>query len=343
MRFTSDCASFRCWRLALAGLALGCLPLSAGCSRPEPIREYVVLKPPAPGSLWFFKLMGPQDKVAAASASLRSFLDSVTFDQNGQPSWKLPDGWTEESPGNAVRYKTLKLPGDSGLEIAVTQIGGKVPLSADDARLQANMLREQVGLEPEPATSESAAGGEPPGDALSMGGRPARLFDFEGETNRYGATRLIAAMVAVPTPPSSASPVEEGLPFTYTAPPDWRDAPHTQFSVVSMEAGAGEETASMTITPAMGGVLANVNRWRSQAGLSAVEEAELPELLEPIEAEGITLLYTSVTGAKRAILGAVAATKSGTWFIKLDGPPRLVKDEQARFRAFLESFRLSGE
>jgi hypothetical protein len=108
---------------------------------------------------------------------------------------------------------------------------------------------------------------------------------------------------------------------------------------VSLAVSDGDESAAMTITPALGGVLANYNRWRGQAGLTPVEEAELPGLLDPIKSGDLTLLYAEVTGTKRSILGAVVPTESGTWFVKLDGPPRLVKDERERFREFLGTFR----
>lgn len=309
-----------------------------GCSQPDPIREYTVRKPPAPGSLWFFKLIGPAEAVGAAAETLRQFVAATRFDEKtGLPHWTLPAGWTEETAPNSVRYKTLKLPGEAGLEVAVTQIGGQIPLAPEDERAQVNMLREQVGLPPVEAGAAPAEAAE----SLSVGTHRGKLYEFTGETPKFGPTRIVTAMVAVPTPPSAAIAGSDGkaLPFTFTAPAEWQPAPPTQFSVVSMAASDGEETASMTITPALGGVLANYNRWRGQAGLPPVEEAELPEVLDPIEAGDLTLLFADVTGAKRAILGAVVPTSAGTWFVKLDGPPRLVKDETERFREFLKSFR----
>jgi hypothetical protein len=338
-----DLSFVRRRRLIGAGLLLlGCLPLTlAGCSEPDPIQEYVVRKPATAGSLWFFKLMGPADAVTNAATPLREFVASVRFDErSGRPTWTLPAGWTEEEAQNSVRYKTIKLPGEPALEIAVTQISGKVPLPPEEERIQFNMLREQVGLKP----VEPAAAGEP-GSAtgaedISLDGLTARLFDFTGETTRFGATRLLTAMVAVPTPPQTGASGSTGeLPFTYQAPAEWQDAPPTQFSVVSMAASNGEETASMTITPAMGGILANINRWRTQAELAPIDEAQLPEMMQPIEAGELTILYAEVMGEKRAILGGVVPLEAGTWFVKLDGPPQVVKDEQERFRQFLASFR----
>jgi hypothetical protein len=321
-----------------AGSLWAVLVALSGCSQPDPIREYVVKRPPTAGSLWFFKLIGPEDAVAAAAAPLKTFVESVRFNErSGLPEWTLPAGWTEEQSAGGVRYKTLKLPGDKGLEVAVTQISGKVPMGPEEERVHVNMLRGSVGLPAEePGQAESAAG-----QPLATGVHAGKLFDFHGETPNLGKTRLLAAMVAVPLPPSAGEVTTTGetLPFTYEAPAEWQSAPPTQFSVVSMAITDGEETASMTITPAMGGILANVNRWRGQAGLPSIEEAELPELLDPIEAGELTILYADVEGAQRSILGGVVPVESGTFFVKLDGPPRLVKDEVERFRKFLGTFR----
>ncbi|MCA9055268.1 MAG: hypothetical protein KDA75_15615 [Planctomycetaceae bacterium] len=310
------------------------LSLLWGCSEPDPIREYVVSKPPAPGSLWFFKLIGPEDSVAEISGPLQAFIESVQFNErSGLPEWSLPAGWTEETSANGVRFKTIKLPGDAGLEVAVTQIGARLPMSSAEVQAQAGILRDQV-------QAASAGTDGTGGTELSVGSRPGTWFDFQGETTRFGKTRLLAAMVPVPVAPSIGMPTAGGqLPFSYEAPPEWQAGQQTQFSVVSMTAGEGDATASMTVTRAMGGPLDNVNRWRGQAGLEAVEQAQLVDILEPIEAGELTILYTQAIGETRAILGAMVPMDEGTFFVKLDGPPTVVKDEQERFRKFLESFR----
>ena len=309
----------------------------SGCGEPPAIREYTVPKPPAPGSLWFFKVIGPADAVTAVAKPLRSFLESVEFNaKTGLPEWTLPEGWSEETPSNAVRYKTIKIPGDDELEIAVTQIGTKIPMASDDVRMQANLLREQVGLEATEASDDEAS----PGDELIVGSQAGTLFDFTGETTRYGETRLLAAMVPLSIEPSAGTVTSRGeVPFTYEAPDEWEEAPQTQFSIVSMTAGSGEASASMTVTRALGGPLDNVNRWRGQAGLEPIEQAQLVDVLEPVEVEGITMLYTEAVGESRGILGAMVPFEAGTYFVKLDGPPEVVNDERERFREFLESFR----
>ncbi len=324
-----------------------CLLSLWGCIREDPIREYVVQRPPSRGSLWFFKLLGPEGQVSSVAASFRAFVESVTFDERtGLPQWRLPQGWSEQSSDSSIRYRTLKPAGEGSLEVAVTQVAGRVPPSAEDVQTQAELLREQVGGKAERPQTGGSGTAAPPSDSaetFSVGPYTARWFDFAGETARFGRTRLLAAMIAVPiSPQTSAAPSasEEPLPFTYSRPPEWRDAPQTGFSVVSMAAGEGDRTATITITPAAGGLLANVNRWRNQAGLSPLNQEQLEDHLQTVEAGGKTLLYVEALGEDRAILGGVLTTGQRMWFIKLDGAPAVVEQERERFRAFLESIRV---
>lgn len=322
--------------------------LLLGCSREDPIREYVVARPPVQGSLWFFKLLGPEAAVADAAGPLQSFVESVSFDeQTGAPRWTLPEGWTEEVGKDSVRYKTLRIPGSAPLEVAVTQVSGRVPPTAADLQTQAELLSEQVGASAKSSRDAPGNAAHGTGSAhvtpFAAGPYQGRLFDFSGQTPRFGKSRVIAAMVPVPISPKSASaaPASSGaLPFTYTRPNEWRDAPPTQFSVVSLAAGEGEQTVAITITPAIGGLSANVNRWRGQAGLPPLDEDQLEDHLETIDAGGTTLLAAEAIGASRGILGGVLKTGQDLWFIKADGPPAAVQQERGRFRAFLESIRV---
>ena len=334
---------------AVLWLATGML--CAGCSESsDPVREYVISRPAAPGSLWFFKVLGPEAAVDREAKRVQDFVTSVQFsDQTGLPTWTLPSGWTEQPSDNSIRYRTIQIPGDPPLELAVTQIAGKVPPSVDDIQRQAEILQEQVGqpaATEKPAGEGSTASREPNiGSDLQAGTLHGRLFDLKGETPRFGKTRLLTAMIAVPVPANrsgaaAAGPAAGGaLPFDYQAPEGWSSAPQTTFSVVSMSAGEGTSVASMTITPAMGDLLSNVNRWRGQAGEPDVKEADLPEILDVIEAPPNRVLYTEAIGKERAILGAVFVADGRSWYVKLDGPPDAVKAERERFRKFLETIK----
>ena len=324
-------------RLASRWSLIAALAVLCGCSEPESIREYVVAKPPTPGAVWFFKLIGPAEAVGTVVGPVREFVTGVTFDErSGLPQWQLPEGWSEQDSGSSVRYKTLKTAGEPPLEIAVTQVSGKIPLSADEQSLHLNMLREQVGL----STDAEAVAATAPRQ-FTVGAYAGQWIDLAGETPRFGKTRLIAAMVPVPVAPRpSVQPSGAELPLAYTAPPEWKPSQGTQFSLAAFSAGEGDSAATITITPAAGRPLDNVNRWRGQAGLAVIEEDGLVDVLEPVETNGLSILATEAVGAERAILGAMIPLESGrVYFVKLDGKPERVNDERERFRTFLESFK----
>ncbi len=315
-----------------------------GCQPEEPIREYIVDRPPAEGSLWFFKVLGPADHVAAQVDALRHFAESVTFDsQTGTPRWSLPEGWNETTSGSSMRFKTLKLPGEGGLELAVSPIRGLVPPSEDEWRRYVNMLRSQVGLEEIEEQDDWRKQAESRGEikSIEVDQHSGLFLDYSGETTRFGKTRLLAVIVPVPfqqkpdTPGTKPSQAE--MPFAFTVPKEWEDAPQTTFSLFSKQRVVGDQKVKITITPAMGGVLANVNRWRNQVGLPPLTKDQLTNELELLGSKEQPLLYIESIGESRGILGAIAIGGDGAWFFKLDGDPELVRKERERYRTFLES------
>src|SRR5690606_1894281 len=94
---------------------LGCLlPLSlvllaGGCGETEQISRYAVPKetptptaqrddvePDAqPASAWFLKLTGPAEAVATIEDEFRALVESTSLG-GGEPTWTLPEGWTQQ-------------------------------------------------------------------------------------------------------------------------------------------------------------------------------------------------------------------------------------------------------
>ena len=142
----------------LSGFVCTALALfSAGCQNEE-IGTHRVPKPPDTvrllaamvvyrdfSQVWFFKLMGPIDKVGAQEKNFDEFLNSVTFTRtsNDLVKWsKLPDGWSEE-PGGSIRKKTLRV-GDKQDDLVVTF--NVLPEMSGFAYMNLNRWRNQIGL-----------------------------------------------------------------------------------------------------------------------------------------------------------------------------------------------------
>ena len=162
--------------LALGGVAL----FVAGCEKPEGVAHYTVAKPvpldPLPAKadphaglnlppkakptgeptdrmlgaivphgdqVWFFKLLGPKDPVAAQTEAFTALLKSIQFSAEGKPAWTLPSGWQERS-GPPPRFATLSIPSEGKpLETTVSVLP-----NSSDALSNVNRWRGQLSLPP---------------------------------------------------------------------------------------------------------------------------------------------------------------------------------------------------
>jgi hypothetical protein len=148
--------------------------------------------------------------------------------------------------------------------------------------------------------------------------------------------------------PMAATPVAtaNGANLEWTAPAHWISKPAAQMrkATYAVNGDAGE-TADLSITAftgPTGGELANVNRWRTQIQLSALNEAEAAGAITRFEANGLGFAVVDFTGAgatPQRVLAAIVPFGSATWFFKLSGPAPLIAREQAAFNAFLKTVR----
>jgi len=130
-------------------------------------------------------------------------------------------------------------------------------------------------------------------------------------------------------------------------PPSWvsepvfgmRDASIRIFSTNGVE---GELTISRL--PLTGGTLAsNINRWRKQAGLDLWPEADVIQNLKKVTIsgkEGYSMVFESKSEGKPSINGAIIETEQERIFIKLTGPPALIKVQQQNWVWFLGNLEM---
>lgn len=355
------------WLLALVALA--------GCRPEDQIAKYTADKPQlasptaAPAEAkpqqmlgavvqvdqtgWFFKLVGPPEQVEPRREEFLSFVKALEF--KGQPmlepTWKLPAGWTEK-PGSDLRFATIVIPSEGKpLEISVIPL----PRSGDDTAYlleNVNRWRGQVNLPPintaELAkTTEKLKVGEYDATFVSlvgtgsggMGGAPFAPF----------AKGPAAGPSPSPSGPPATSPaVPESDELAFTVPTGWTAGKQNQFSKLALEAKDGEQGVLITVSqlgPAAGDVLQNINRWRGQVNLPAMTIAELTPTLESLDTLGVkgqfvTLAAPEGTPQRKALLGVIAATPEGVWFVKLIGDHDLALREKANFEAFVKSLKV---
>ena len=158
----------------------------------------------------------------------------------------------------------------------------------------------------------------------------ASSIDFE-QLMREAQRSAQAAPPPPPPPPAANKPA-------WTVPASWEEKSATSMRLGNFTAGNGQaEITVMTFPGEVGGLLANVNRWRGQSGLPPVDEAGLTEVTEQINVSGTPATLVEAVGEKTASYSVFHPVGDATWFYKISGPSAAVTPEKAAFRAFLES------
>ncbi len=108
---------------------------------------------------------------------------------------------------------------------------------------------------------------------------------------------------------------------------------------------AGKLEATVVVLPGpAGGELANVNRWRGQIGLPAMDEASLAKSRAVLKTKAGALNvydFTSEGQAKsRLVAGYISTPDGNTWFLKMTGDADPVGKAKPDFMTILGSVRL---
>lgn len=318
--------------------------LLLGCQEEE-IRSYRVPKPEATRLLaaiiphgdgtWFFKLVGPEPQIAEHQEAFDQFLHSIRFtDQAERPiTWTVPQGW-RPGPEAKPRYATFFLGSqEHPLELTIFNFSG----AAGSVLGNVNRWRGQIGLR---EISGNELGQISKNLRLDCG--PATLVDM---TNRRGANAG-----PTPAPDILSRRAESHSRLHYDKPEGWKEKPdpkRMRLAVFDVADGAAE-AGIMVLSGEGGGLLANINRWRGQVQLEAIEEEQLRKEVRQLEVAGTAAHYVDLSGPASAerppqrLLGVVLPHGQQTWFFTLKGPPEVVAQQKAAFEALVKSVRFEG-
>jgi len=144
---------------------------------------------------------------------------------------------------------------------------------------------------------------------------------------------------------ASAVPEASARSIAWTLPEGWTQSVAKGPRTASLKpAVAGRVEVSLTVLPgAAGGELANVNRWRGQLGLSAVDQAAIATLRATVQSKaGPFDLYdfTSEGEKKSRMIVALAALGGGTLFVKMLGDAVPVGAARAEFLSLVEGIHV---
>jgi len=207
--------------------------------------------------------------------------------------------------------------------------------------------------------------------AMLQDGSTTWFFKMTGddESVREQKSNFVAFLKSVTIDHASHSPPQEGR-FTSTnvkqvpsagaddaggpaakpvweVPPGWTEAPPTQMVLAKfLLQGQGTNKAEVTVSvfPGnVGGVLANVNRWRGQIGLPPASENDLASMTSSLDAPGGKAILIDMsgtdakTGQKARLIGAILPQGERTWFYKLIGDEQVAAREKQAFVKFVQT------
>jgi len=166
----------------------------------------------------------------------------------------------------------------------------------------------------------------------------------EEKIRTYRVAGEEAAPVPVPVPdavavPSAAVTAESG-PLRWEVPAGWAAGTPGEFQTAVYLLSGGAKVAVSNLPGDAGGEAANVNRWRGQIGLAAVEDVGGESLAA--EGAGISAKWFDLNGESESILAAIIALPDETWFFKLSGPTAEIDASRQAFMALLGSIHMES-
>jgi hypothetical protein len=146
-------------------------------------------------------------------------------------------------------------------------------------------------------------------------------------------------------PPMSAAampPQESNAPqIKWKTPEGWTEVPASSMRYASFNANAPDGAKvdiSIVTFPGDGGSDAdNVNRWRQQIGLPAVDEKNLSTLVVPVNAGNTEFSTVDMSGSGSRLIAGWTRRDGRSWFFKMSGPAPALESEKAKFFDFLRS------
>ncbi len=322
------------------------LLVAAGCGRQEEVRHYKAPKDPTwrilgavtatGGATWFFKLAAPTERLDPVRDGVVAFFKTLRA-EDGKLKWTASPDWTEEK-GNANRESTLRLSGpEPKLEISITRLQG------DGGGMLANLnrWREQIGLEKVGEADLASQVKKLDGAAIDV-----FVIDLSGPSRPAGGPRAMARPSEAPAPSNAAPNLEDVRSlFSFERPPGWRENPQPSTGRIFeffVDEGGGSAVVSFSAMQGGGDLASNVNRWRGQAGLDPLPEADIPKTAAPMSFVGQEAWLVEAIGKERGMVIVAVLNPQFAMFFKLDGSPAVVTSQKATFMRVAQTFQMKG-
>ncbi len=342
---------------ALAGMAL----LLSGCGKSE-ITSYDV----------------PKEELDELIASGRSPDGTAP-----QINWLKPESWEplpltafrkgnfQYSPNNSdlsVDISVSSLPGEAGQLIQVAN-NWRAQLNLKPAsrrELDSQLSNRQIGeFEMEILDIKTEASAE---KNLRTIGAYFRNEDQSWQIKISGdaevveaqASQFYAFLRSLSFTKSKGVAIESGNLDTasnlkFEAPEGWTPLPNSPYRVANYSIKIeGHPVANFSISAfpgESGGIMANVNRWRRQVGLSEWTSRQIARKASRLSSGELEFLLFDLKPetesekevASDRILAAILNRNNTTWFFKMRGDPFLIETQRNRFKGLLNSVAFESE
>lgn len=151
-----------------------------------------------------------------------------------------------------------------------------------------------------------------------------------------------------PNAPTGPGPSGVAPAFRWQIPPGWQELPATDLRLINLGAPGGVE-CYVSVLGGGGGLLSNVNRWRSQIGAPPLDQAGL-EALPHRTLLGRPAVYVELTGTYQgpgdqprpdwALLGLLQEGQGSLLAVKLIGPAAAATAQREGLEQFCASLRI---
>jgi hypothetical protein len=158
----------------------------------------------------------------------------------------------------------------------------------------------------------------------------------------------IGSMSAQSLPPNSAADAPNPQ---WTVPGAWQTGTASSMRratfLVSGEGGQAAEVAVSVFPGDVGGLMANINRWRGQIGLGPAAPDEISGFTSDVEVDGtkstvVDLKAGTVPPGKTQPTRMIVVTvphAGNSWFFKMTGDTALVETQKEAFLQFVKSVK----
>ena len=146
--------------------------------------------------------------------------------------------------------------------------------------------------------------------------------------------------------PTESPAVADNRAPEWQAPAHWESQPPgsmllAKFNIKSDDGKQAQVTVS-AFPGDVGGLLANVNRWRGQFNLAPLAAEDLDTAVSPLELPGGQARLATITTQDRTMEVILVSRTERTWFFKLSGDASLVEREKPNLISFAGSVRYPG-